>query len=402
MLEVSALCDLNDVDPVEWDALAGAHNPFVEHAFLRLLETSKSVGPGTGWLPQHIIVRDADAGRLVGAAPTYVKTDSYGEYIFDWSWAEAAMAAGVDYYPKIVVGVPFTPATGPRMMIDPSADQDAIGDAMVQGLSALRHEVGASGVHALFVRDHEAGFLHTRGFARRGTHQYHWHNDGYETFADFLDAFKSSARKQIRKERRRVEGAGLDIEVCRGDAVADEVWSTLHRLYLHTYSRKWGRPYLTAAFFEGAAEAIGHRALIGTARQGSRIIATTLSFEKGDNLYGRYWGAFEPIDGLHFEMCFYRLIEHAIASGKQLFEAGAQGQHKLRRGFVPVTVHSAHALEHPGLHDAVERFTRNERHALDEALEEMSQGVPFRRDQDRARPRIAGLSGPERSNVEPG
>lgn len=390
VLEVLIVDGLDKVSAEAWDALVGDDNPFVEHAFLRLLETTGSVGPDTGWMPAHLLVQSDE--QLVGAAPTYVKTDSYGEYIFDWAWAEAAMRAGIDYYPKLVVGVPFTPATGPRLLVHPDADTDRVSLALMKGLEKLTTVAGASGVHVLFAMDDEAERLDSAGFARRATQQYHWFNDGYGDFEDFLGAFKASARKQIRKERRRVTEAGLSIELLRGSDAEPAIWSTMSELYRSTYQRKWGRPYLTEAFFDGAAEAIGERAIIVVARAEGEVVAATLSFEKGRHLYGRYWGAFQAVDGLHFELCYYRLIEHAIATGKTLFEAGAQGQHKLRRGFVPVAVHSAHHITHPGLHDAVADFVAGERIAMHEELALLSALVPFRRDEDRARPRSAGSS----------
>ncbi len=387
-LVASIVEDLAGVPAAAWDALTGDEHPFVEHAFLRLLESSESVGPGTGWQPRHVLVHDGD--RLVGAAPAYRKTDSYGEYIFDWAWADAAARAGLRYYPKLVVGVPFTPATGPRLLSHPETDRDAVLGALLGGLDALETEEAASGLHCLFPLEAEAERLASAGWARRATHQYHWFNDGFRDFDDFLELFRAPARKQIRKERRRLADEALRLELRRGDAVEPEVWASLDALYRSTYDRKWGRPYLTPAFFEGAAEAIGHRALVGTARLGGRVIAATLSFEKGSSLYGRYWGTCLPLDGLHFELCYYQLIEHAIATGKTVFEAGAQGEHKLRRGFVPVVVHSAHRLAHPGLHDAIARFTRAERLGLEEALPELADSVPFRRGDPRASPRVAG------------
>ena len=388
MLEVSVTHRIDEVPQSSWDTLCGADHPFVEHAYLKLMETSGSVGPGTGWRPHHLLVHDD--GRLVGAAPTYLKSDSYGEYIFDWGWAEAAMAAGLRYYPKLVVGVPFTPATGPRLLTHPEADPHVIRGALLEGLRRLQEESGASGSHLLFTLDEEAELLETLGFARRATHQYHWFNHGFADFDDFLCAFRSSARKQIRKERRRVREAGLRVELKTGAQIDEETWSVMHQLYLDTYSRKWGRPYLTKAFFEDAGAALGERSVVVTARRGTQIIGATLSFQKGKHLYGRYWGAFEPIDGLHFELCYYRLIEHAIEAQMDLFEAGAQGQHKLRRGFIPVTVHSAHRVAHPGLHDAIARFTTAERQQLPAALRAMADEVPFRRDDPRRSPRAAG------------
>lgn len=380
---------LSDVDPAAWDALAGEHNPFVEHAFLHLLETSKSATGEEGWLPLHVLVHD-DGGQLVGAAPCYLKSHSYGEYIFDWMWAEAAERAGIEYYPKLLVGVPFTPATGPRLLTHPSADRDEVRLALLAGLDALRDETGAHGTHVLFCEDDEAAFCAEHGYFRRATHQFHWRNDGYQSFEQFLGALKSQARKQIRKERRRVVESGLTVELRRGDELDAEEWRTLFRLYQHTGSRKWGSPYLTRAFFDDAKEKLGPRAVVCFARERGRIVAGTLSFEKGKHLYGRYWGAFEHVDMLHFELCYYRLLEHAIESGLTLVEAGAQGPHKLKRGFLPVITHSVHKLTHPGLHDALARAVRQEERAVRSEVEYAQEDGPFR---EEAIPEIAAIAG---------
>ncbi|MFZ9888017.1 MAG: peptidogalycan biosysnthesis protein, partial [Myxococcota bacterium] len=240
---VEVVRSLAEVDPAAWDALLPPHNPFVEHAFLSLLETSQSAVAETGWQPLHLVVRDED--RLVGAAPCYLKSHSQGEYIFDYAWAEAAMRAGLDYYPKLVVGVPLTPATGPRLLARDDERRPLVWRALVEGLVALTHEADAGGAHVLFSLPEEAAFLEEHGFLRRATHQFHWRNHNYRNFDDFLGALKSQARKQIRKERRAVSEAGLTVELRRGDELSADEWSTLFALYQHTGSRKWGTPYLT-------------------------------------------------------------------------------------------------------------------------------------------------------------
>lgn len=392
-MEVHALRRLDELAPEEWDALAGGHNPFVEHAFLSLLERSGSVGPGTGWLPLHVVVRDG--GALVGAAPCYLKDDSYGEYIFDWSWAEAAARAGLPYYPKLVVGVPFTPATGPRLLVHPEADREAVRHALVDGLESLLGDADAQGLHVLFCLDDEAAFLAERGLIRRATYQFHWRNDGYDSFdgegRSFLSALRSEPRKQIRKERRRVRESGLHLEVRRGDELSPEEWRVLDRLYRSTSDRKWGSPYLTREFFEQAGAAVGHRALVVFARRGADIVAGALSFEKGAHIYGRYWGAFDDVDLLHFEVCYYQLVERAIARRGSLVEAGAQGPHKLKRGFLPVVTHSAHRLAHPALHDAVKRAMRQEAAYVREEIARAQGEGPFRAESVPPLPPVAGI-----------
>ncbi|MEM6733240.1 MAG: GNAT family N-acetyltransferase, partial [Myxococcota bacterium] len=319
-IEVRVLATLEDVSSASWDALAGAHNPFIEYAFLSALEKSGSVGPGCGWQPAYVVAhRD---GVLVGALPSYIKTDSYGEYIFDWAWAQAAARAGLEYYPKLTVGVPFTPATGSRLLVHPNEEALIIRAALLRGLDALRRDIHASGMHVLFCREDEAEFLEEAEFVRRATHQYHWRNDGYENFDAFLATMRSSGRKMIRKERRRVEQSGVRVELRRGKDVEPELTRKLYQLYTSTIDRKWGSPYFTPKFFDMLTQELGERALIGMAWLDDDLVAMTLSFEKGAHVYGRHWGARIAIDCLHFEMCYYQLIDHAIANGQTLVEAG--------------------------------------------------------------------------------
>ena len=393
-MQVEIQPSLDAVAPAEWDALAGDDHPFLEHSFLALLERSKSVCASAGWAPAHILVRDGS--RLIGAAPTYVRGDSYGEYIFDWAWADAAARAGLSYYPKITVAIPFTPATGPRLLVHPEADRDETRRALIAGLQALRDEVNASGVHVLFCQDEEADFLNKNGFSRRATHQFHWRNDSYSGFdsgeRSFLSMLRSSARKQIRKERKRSCAQGLSFETRRGNELGDEEWNALFRLYRSTSDRKWGSPYLTEAFFSAAGTTLGERAVAVLVKRGQEIVAGTLSFAKGKHLYGRYWGAFEELDCVHFEACYYQLLDLAIAEGYTLVEAGAQGPHKIKRGFLPVQTHSAHALHHPGLQHAIDNANQAEMAELRLQLEQIQHEGPFRADCIPPQAKIAGIS----------
>ena len=392
-MQVEIQPTLDAVDATEWDALIGDDHPFLEHAFLTLLERSKSVCASAGWAPAHILVRDGQT--LIGAAPTYVRGDSYGEYIFDWAWADAAARAGLAYYPKITVAVPFTPATGPRLLVHPDADRDETRRALVAGLNALRDEVDASGVHVLFCLDEEADFLEQHGFSRRATHQFHWRNDGYSGFdsgeKSFLSALRASARKQIRKERKLSYSQGLSFEIRRGNELSVEEWDVLFRLYRSTSDRKWGSPYLTKEFFSAAGQALGERSIAVLVKRGQEIVAGTLSFAKGKHLYGRYWGAFEDLDCVHFEACYYQLLDLAIADGYTLMEAGAQGPHKMKRGFLPVQTHSAHALHHPGLQHAIHNANQAEMAELTLQLEQAQREGPFRADAIPPQAKIAGV-----------
>lgn len=388
-MRIEVVSSLRDVDAAAWDALVGEHNPFVEHAFLSLLEDSGSVGEEEGWEPMHLTVWEGE--RLVGAAPVYRKDHSYGEYIFDWSWADASYRLGLPYYPKLVVAVPFTPATGPRLLVHPEARRDRVWKALADGLRALCKASGSWSAHILFCMDEEAEFLHENGYLRRGTHQFHWRNDGYACFDDFLAAMQARSRKQTRRERRRVQEAGVEVTLQRGDEVSQDDWRQMYALYMSTSARKWGQPYLTRAFFEGALERIGSRALLCFAKEQGEVVAGTLSFAKGDHIYGRYWGAFKRIDGLHFELCYYRLIEHAIEHGCLLVEAGAQGSHKLKRGFLPVMTHSAHFFTQKELGSVFAIHTRQEAKHLEEELAMVQTEGPFREDGLPNLPPCAGI-----------
>jgi predicted N-acyltransferase len=329
-----------------------------------LLEETGCVGEGTAWWPRPVTVVD-DAGALVGGAPVYARGDSQGEYIFDHAWADGSLRAEIPYYPKVTVAVPFTPASGARLL---AADSEAAA-AVRAGIDAVERAIGASGTHVLFCSEAEALRWAEQGFLHRHSVQFHWNNSGYSTFDDFLAALDHKRRKEIRRERRRCADHGLRIELRVGDDVRSSDWQALWRFYSATHAaRPWQQRYLNAAWFEHAGSRIGSRAVTAIAWDGERPVGGSLSFVKGDTLYGRYWGAVADIDGLHFELCYYRLIEFAIAQGLRLFEAGAQGEHKLRRGFLPVLTHSAHRLVHPGLHEAVGRFIEDEKRSLDRAL----------------------------------
>lgn len=388
-MDVHVLPGLHEVQPEHWDALVGKDNPFIEYAFLRLLEDSQSVGEGTGWIPLHIVVKEGE--RIVGAAPCYLKGHSYGEYIFDWEWARAATQLGLRYYPKLVVGVPFTPATGPRLLTHPKADAPRVREALLSGLQALMLDVGASSVHVLFCTDQEAEALAAAGWMRRATHQYHWRNDHYADFEAFLAALRSSPRKQIRKERRKLSEAGVEITLHRGDALSDADWAFLAELYFSTCEKKWGQAYLSEAFFQNARATVGRRALVALATREGERLAGTLSFQKGAHLYGRYWGARRELEGLHFELCYYTLIEYAIQHGLSLVEAGAQGEHKIKRGFVPVVTHSAHLVAEPGFAHALQVHLKRERALVEEEVSAWQASTPFRQGAAPAFPLRAGI-----------
>jgi len=377
-LRVAVLEAIDEVPAQAWDAIAGDDDPFIEHAFLRALEVSESVGGDSGWTPRHIVVWSGE--KLVGALPLYAKDHSYGEYIFDWSWASAAERVGLRYYPKLVSMVPLTPATGTHVLIDAAVDRERVVRALLGGVSAVAEELRASSVHLLFLNADEHQLVQrVGGFMPRASLQFHWRNEGYRDFEDYLDRFRSALRKQARRERREATEHGLDIVLKRGDELSASEWDALRNFYRDTCMRKGSGPYLTDAFFDELAATHASRVLAALALDGKRAVAGTLNFQKGKHLYGRYWGAIDDRPSLHFELCYYRLIEHAIAHGITHFEAGAQGTHKLRRGLLPVEIHSAHWIAQPALADAVADFLPREAASVRREIERLAEHGPFRR-----------------------
>ena len=374
-VEITLAESLAGVDPRAWDALAGDDDPFIEHRFLRALETSGSVGAGTGWEPCHVLVHDG--GRLVGAMPLYLKTQSYGEYIFDWGWANAAHRAGLDYYPKLVSAVPFTPATGRRLLIRDAS----VVPALVAGAHAAAEATDASSIHVLFPTLGEVEALAaSHGFLPRLSMQFHWESGGWASFEDFLGALRQPARRQIRSERRQAADSGLDFRVVRGTELDDAAWAALDLFYRDTADKKGAIPYLTPAFLAEVRRSMPERLIAALATDGGgRPVAGAFGFQKGRHLYGRYWGTLSPHPALHFELCYYRLIERCLAEGWTRFEAGAQGEHKLKRGLLPTATHSAHWLRDPGLRDAVARWLPQEAAAVRREMAELSTHTPFKR-----------------------
>jgi predicted N-acyltransferase len=377
---------ISDVDAAAWDRLAGDDDPFLEHAFLAALEASGCVGARAGCVPRLVVARDG--GRLVGAVPLYLKTHSYGEFIFDWGWANAAHRSGIRYYPKLVAAIPFTPATGRRLALDPelpAAKAGAVTAALLRALRQLADEERASSVHFLFCTDAEKAALGAHEYLPRLSMQFHWHNRAerpFESFDDYLSTFRSRNRKQVRKERQTAAAHGLTFRTATGAELDDGDWQALRAFYLANIARHGGIPYLTERFFEVARATLPHRLVATLAYRGSEPVAGTINFEKGSHLYGRYWGCLDDYQMLHFELCYYRLIERAIERRYTLFEAGAQGEHKLKRGLAPAFTHSAHWIRDQELARAIASFI--EREAADVAQEALyyDQHSPFRSGDD--------------------
>jgi predicted N-acyltransferase len=367
---------LEHVSPEQWNACVGAGEPFQEYEFLRALEQSATVGEGTGWLPQYVTLeRD---GRVLGALPLYVKTDSYGEFIFDWAWADAYRRADVPYYPKAVSAIPFTPVTGSRLLLSSELSFDTGASMLANAALQLAQRAGLSGLHFLFSTEREARFLEAMGFLRRLTYQFHWLNRDYSKFDDFAADLRASKRKNILKERRRVVESGVRVRVVEGDDVREEHMRELWRFYHDTIGRKWSYAYLTQDCFVRLGETFRHRLVLVLAEANGETVGGTLNVRKGPNLYGRYWGCTRSVPGLHFECCYYRLIDYAIATGVRLFEAGAQGEHKFLRGFVTRPTHSVHWLAHPGGRAAIESFLAEERVRVSAAIDEYNGLSPLK------------------------
>nr|WP_274615967.1 GNAT family N-acetyltransferase [Sphingomonas sp. ACRSK] len=361
------------IPAADWDACAGPGNPFLSHGFLAALERSGSVGGRSGWQPLPVVV-DGPDGRPAAIAPAYAKAHSQGEYVFDHAWADAWERAGGDYYPKLQVAVPFTPVPGPRLLLrDP-----AQAPALIAALERLTRQNGLSSAHATFVDPEELPRWEAAGWLMRAGTQFHWENQGYAGFDDFLGALASRKRKAIRKERAAAV-EGLTIRHLAGAEITEAHWDAFWAFYQDTGSRKWGQPYLTRSFFPLLSEALGERVLLILAYRGDRPIAGALNLVGADALYGRYWGAVEEVPFLHFELCYYQAIEAAIARWLQRVEAGAQGEHKLARGYAPVTTWSAHYLPDPNFRRAVAEYLEREREAVAHEQEYLGELTPFRR-----------------------
>jgi predicted N-acyltransferase len=384
---IRVISSLEQVEPTTWDRLAKVvrdngsieDNPFVSHAYLSALEDSGSAIAETGWQAQHLLLENEE-GEVLGALPAYLKAHSQGEYVFDHGWADAFERAGGAYYPKIQCSVPFTPATGPRFLTGASDNRKAIESALISGLKQLTEKIGASSAHITFMRKEEWHSAADHGLLQRTDRQFHWLNPGYRDFDDFLESLSSRKRKNIRKERETSLGDGqLVVERLTGRELTEAVWDDFFRFYMDTGSRKWGTPYLTRQFFSLVGERMADRIVLVMVRRNDRFVAGAINFLGDDCLFGRHWGCIEDHPFLHFEVCYYQAIEHAIAKGLKRVEAGAQGEHKLARGYVPVTTYSAHHIANRGFRDAVEAYLKNERRHVDMEKEILEKHTPFRK-----------------------
>ncbi len=376
-LTVRYLATLKDIAEIEWNACAGPDNPFVGYAFLSALEESGSATAETGWLARHVVLETAD-GRAVGVMPMYAKSHSFGEYVFDHGWAEAFERAGGRYYPKLQVAVPFTPVPGPRLMVRPGSDAPALRGALLDAALKLAEQAELSSLHVTFASENEAKELAGRGLLYRTGLQFHWTNQGFASFDEFLAALAARKRKQIKRERREALQAGLTVRVLSGREIEERHWDGFFAFYEDTGSRKWGAPYLTREFFSLIGQNMAEAIVLILVERTGRMIAGALNLKGTDALYGRNWGALEHHPFLHFETCYYQAIDYAIAHGLKRVEAGAQGEHKLARGYLPVPTHSAHWIAHEGLRKAVQGFLARETPYIVEEIELLAGHGPFR------------------------
>lgn len=375
-IEITLEPRITAINAADWDALANSpgarRDPFVSHAFLSTLEDSRCVGEDTGWEPCHLVAREG--GKLVGAMPLYAKDHSYGEYVFDHSWADAMRRAGGRYYPKLQCASPFTPVTGRRIF----AASAPVRDTLLAGAKEAAKKLGASSIHITFPTHDEWARAGELGYLQRAGIQYHWTNEGYGSFDDFLAALSSQKRKNIRKERQRAQ-EGLDIACLRGAEITPAHWDFFFRCYMDTGSRKWGSPYLNRTFFHLLGDRLGSDCVLFLARHNGAPVACALNLLGSDTIYGRYWGCVADVPFLHFELCYYQAMDYAIAHGLKMVEAGAQGEHKLLRGYAPTATYSAHWIEHRGLRDAVAQFLDREVPAVVNEIEALNEHTPFKK-----------------------
>jgi predicted N-acyltransferase len=370
---------LADVPAAEWNALGGDGNPFVTHAFLEALEAHGCVGGDSGWAPRHLLLRD-EAGRIAGAVPRYEKAHSWGEFVFDWSWAQSYARAGLPYYPKQLAAVPFTPVTGPRLLVRPGPDSAGLRRRLAEWLVESARRDGVSGAHVNFTTTEDQAALEEAGFLRRHDCRFLWRNRGYRDFDDFLDGLRADKRKKLRRERRRVAEAGIEVETLPGERIDEALWQTIFGFTERTFLRHGNAHYLTAGFLAEVARRLPGAVLVVLARQAGAPLAASIFVQGGGTLYGRYWGTARHEDCLHFEACYYRGIEHCIAQGLESFDPGTQGEHKLARGFAPTLTSSAHWLAQGEFRAAVARYLERERAAVAEYVAAAATHLPFQRD----------------------
>ena len=367
---------ISEINKENYNSIQDENNPFFEFDFLNTLELSNCIGPGTGWEPKYLVLYDKE--NIIGSLAFFIKTDSYGEFIFDWEWARAYEQAGLYYYPKAVLAIPFTPTNGTRIFIHPEYDYDECAELMVSELVNFCSSNNLSSIHCLFVNEKEQRTFNNAGFLQRITHQYHWHNRNYDHFDDFLSDLKSSKRKQIRKERKHIYDSGLEIHLLTDDTIKEEHIDAMWQFYFDTNQKKWGQAYLNYDFFRLIHKNFSDKIVMVLAKQGEQWIGGSINFRKNKKLFGRYWGALMDIKNLHFECCYYKLIEHAIENGIETFEAGAQGEHKFLRGFAAVPIYSSHLFFNESAKTAIDKYLVDERKYTMKLIESYNSQSPLK------------------------
>ena len=374
--EIDVYNSISSLDKKLYNEIVDVDNPFLEYEFLDALEKSGCVGPHTAWNPRYIVLNDKD--KIIGAITSYIKLDSYGEYIFDWEWARAYESSGLRYYPKLVVAIPFTPATGRRILVHLDYSFEQCAEIMVKRLRDLCIEENCSSIHFLYLTENEHIFLEKLGFLTRKTHQYHWKNRNYNNFDDFLCDLRSGRKKQIRKERKSLVQSGLQIQTIERDEIKEEHMDAMWEFYLDTHSRKWGSAYLNREFFDLMLLNFRHRLVFIMANDGSNWVGGTFNVAKNNRLFGRYWGTLYNYKNLHFECCFYGLIDYSIKNGIEVFEAGAQGEHKFLRGFAAVPTYSSHLVMNEGANNAIGDYLVREREYTDLLITQYNRQSPLK------------------------
>jgi len=380
-MRTTVVNQITDIPLDDWNRVSGTGHPFLRHEFLSALETQGCVGESHGWWPQHIAAYDDD-DTLVGVAPLYLKNNSYGEFVFDWAWADAWQRAGIPYYPKLVSSIPYTPVTGSRLLVHPSGDREIVTRALIDRALSLTTETQASSLHWLFTSAADTASLCDAGFMRRSSCHFHWHNDAYTSFDDFLSRLSSRKRKKIRRERRHVQEAGIEISIVHGNEATDEQWQTMHALYCSTFRKKSGVPTLSLGFFQEISRTMGEQVVLVFATHDRQTVAGAIMLRGDDALYGRHWGCREEFNSLHFEACYYQGIDYCIQNKLALFEPGAQGEHKISRGFLPTYTWSAHWIVDEQFRMAIERYLLQEHELMVDYHDDLLQTSPYRKVND--------------------
>jgi len=377
-MRTTVVNQIMDIPLDDWNRVSGTAHPFLRHEFLSALESNGCVGDAHGWWPQHIVVYDTD-DTLVGIAPLYLKNNSYGEFVFDWAWADAYQRAGVPYYPKLVSSIPYTPVTGSRLLVHPASDRARVSRAIIDRALSLTTEQQASSLHWLFTSERDTALLCEAGFMRRSSCHFHWHNDHYTSFEDFLSRLSSRKRKKIRRERRHVQEAGIEIRIVHGNEATASQWQIMHDFYCSTFEKKSGVPTLSLGFFLEISRTMGEQVVLVFASQGQETVAGAIMLRGDDALYGRHWGCREEFNSLHFEACYYQGIDYCIRHKLALFEPGAQGEHKISRGFLPAYTWSAHWIVDERFRVAIELYLLQEHELMVDYHDNLLHTSPYRK-----------------------